>query len=295
MLTVRPAAPADADAWADIVTACSPYLVQDARSTEHEMRTEPAGSRRVVAERDGAVVGVSRLHAYPDEDHVTLLVMVPPPHRRSGVGAALLADQLPAAAATGAATLRMVVEDDDDSRAAAEAWGLTLVRRFAMSMVDPRTVTAPAPPAGVRLVPLSAIPTRVVWHAHSAVVRDDPSGLSVPVTFEQFQAEWADPRMRPDLGRAVLADDELAAFTMVGVAGDRSWSDMTGTLPSYRGRGYARLAKQHALAAAAAAGVTRAMAGNDDANAAMVAVNRSLGYAVFARPALGERPVPPAG
>lgn len=291
MLTVRPATPADAPAWAAIVTACSPYLVQDARSTEHEMRTEPAGSRRVVAERDGTVVGVSRLHAYPDEDHVTLLVMVPPEHRRAGVGAALLADQLPAATATGAATLRMVVEEDKASRATAAAWGLALVRRFAMSMVDPRTVTAPDPPADVRLVPLTAIPTRVVWHAHSAVVRDDPSGLSLPVTFEQFQAEWSDPRMRPDLGRAVLVDDELAAFTMVGVAGSRSWSDMTGTLPSYRGRGYARLAKQHALAAAAAAGVTRAMAGNDDANAAMVAVNRSLGYTVFARPALGERPL----
>ncbi len=295
MLTVRPATLDDAVAWAEIVTACSPYLVQDARSTEHESRTEPPGCRRVVAERDGEVVGVSRLHAYRDEDHVTLLVMVPPRHRRSGVGAALLADQQPAATGVGAATLRMVVEDDDDSRAAAHAWGLTLTRRFAMSMVDPRTVEAPEPPAGVRLTPLTTIPTRVIWHAHSAVARDDPSGLSVPVPFEEFQADWADPRMRPDLGRAVLVGDELATFTIVGVAGDRSWSDMTGTLPSYRGRGYARLAKQHALAAAAAAGVTRAMAGNDDANAAMVAVNRDLGYAVFARPALGEKPVASTG
>ena len=74
--------------------------------------------------------------------------------------------------------------------------------------------------------------------------------------------------------------------------GERAWSDMTGTLPAYRGRGFARLAKQHTLVAAAGAGVTRAMAGNDDANAPMVAVNRSLGYAVFVHAALGVRALP---
>ena len=289
MLTVRPAEPADAAAWAQVVTACSPYLVQDARSTEHGMRTEPASVRRVVAERDGRVVGVGRLHAYPDEDHVTTMLMVHPEHRRQGAGATLLADQLPAAEATGTTTLRSIVEDDQDSRAAAQAWGFTLTRRFAMSMVDPRTVVAPPPPAGVRLVPLADLPPRVIWHALSAVMRDDPSGLSTPMTFGEFQDQWADPRMRPDVGRAVLLDGELAALSVLGIAGDRAWSDMTGTLTSYRGRGFARLAKQHTLVAAAAAGVTRAMAGNDDANAPMVAVNRSLGYAVFAHAALGER------
>ncbi len=38
--------------------------------------------------------------------------------------------------------------------------------------------------------------------------------------------------------------------------------------------------------AAGAVGVVRAMSGNDDANHAMVAVNRSLGYLPFARPTL---------
>jgi GNAT superfamily N-acetyltransferase len=113
------------------------------------------------------------------------------------------------------------------------------------------------------------------------------------VTFQEFLDDWGDPRMRPDLGRAVLADGEFASFTMLGVAGDRAWSDMTGTLPGYRGRGYARLAKQHALVAAAAAGVAKAMAGNDDSNAAMVAVNRSLGYRPFAHPELAELTLPP--
>ncbi len=290
MPTVRPATLDDAPAIAAVVAACSPYLVQDAVSTAYEMRHEPAGVTRLVAEVDGEVVAVSRLDIAPDEEPL-LQLMVHPDHRRHAVGGALLEAQLDVLRRQGRDSVRSVVEDDDESRAAAQAWGFVLTRRFAMAMVDPRTVVAAAPPAGVEVRPLDGLPPRVIWHALSAVVRDDPSGLSQPTTFEEFQDEWADPRRRSGLGRAVLVDGELAALTVVGVAGDRAWSDMTGTLPSYRGRGYALLAKQHALAAAAAAGVTRAMAGNDDNNLPMVTVNRRLGYAVFARPALGERPV----
>jgi GNAT superfamily N-acetyltransferase len=292
--SVRPAELGDAAAWASIVAACSPYLVQDARSTEHELRTEPPQVRRLVATRDGRVVGVSRLHAYLDEEHATLLVMVPAEHRRAGVGRTLLAAQLPSVRAAGKDTVASVVEDDADSRAAAAAWGFVSTRSFAMSMVEPGRVVASEIPEGVEVVPLTAVPTRVVWHAHSAVVREDPSGLSVPVTFEEFLDDWGDPRMRPDLGRAVLVDGEFASFTMLGVAGDRAWSDMTGTLPAYRGRGYALLAKQHSLVAAAAAGVTKAIAGNDERNGPMVAVNRALGYRPFAHPELAELSLPPA-
>jgi GNAT superfamily N-acetyltransferase len=286
--TLRTATLDDAAAWADVVAACSPYIVQDAASTAHEMRTDGAGARRRVAVVGASVIGVSRLHAYVDEDHVSLLLMVRPDSRRHGIGRALLDDQLPVARRTGKPTLRSIVEDDDDSRAAREHWGFTTTRSFAMSMVDPRTVTAPTPPDDVAVVPLSRLGPRVVWRAHSAVVRDDPSGLSLPVSFAEFQDDWSDPRMRPDLGCAVLVDGEVAAFTMLGRAGDRAWSDMTGTLPGHRGRGYARLAKQHALAAAAAAGIRRAMAGNDAANAPMTAINRDLGYRTLARPTLAE-------
>jgi hypothetical protein len=49
--------------------------------------------------------------------------------------------------------------------------------------------------------------------------------------------------------------------------------------------------KEHALGAAAAAGVTRCVTGNDAANLPMVRVNDRLGYQPFAAPALAERPV----
>ena len=131
-----------------------------------------------------------------------------------------------------------------------------------------------------------------MWHAHQQVARDDPSGLTLPMPWEDWQSDWSDPRARPDLGRAVLVDGDLAAYSMLGTAGDRAWSDMTGTLPAHRGRGLALLAKQHTLRAAAAAGITRAITGNDGANLPMLAVNQRLGYVPVARPALAERALP---
>jgi GNAT superfamily N-acetyltransferase len=69
-----------------------------------------------------------------------------------------------------------------------------------------------------------------------------------------------------------------ATYTEVEAAGDRAWNAMNGTLPSHRGRGLAALAKAHALAAMAGAGITRRCTANDGANAPMLAVNQRLGY-----------------
>jgi len=287
---VRPANLDDARAWAEVVGTVAPYLVLDAASEAHEMRTDPPGTARAVAVADGRVVGVARMRDHPEEEHASVLVMVLPDHRRRGTGAALLAELEPHVHRTGKSVVTSIVEDDDDSRLVAGRWGFRIVRTFRSSAVDPRELgTPPAPPTGVQVVPVADVGPHRIWEAHQQVARDDPSGLTLPQPYGEWHDNWADPRQRPDLGRAVLVDHELAAYTLVGVAGDRAWSDMTGTLPDHRGRGLALLAKQHALAAVAAVGVTRAMTGNDARNAPMVAVNRRLGYRLTARPALAER------
>lgn len=286
-MIIRPATLDDAAAWAGVVAAASPYLVQDAESTAHEMRTEPPDARRLVAEAAGRVVGVARLRAYEGESHASLLVNVPPRERRRGIGRALLDAMEPLLAATGRPSVHSIVEDDDDSRIASQAWGFRLTRTFRMAAVDPRLV--PAPPADERVVPLDRVPREAIWRLHNAVVSDDPSGLSLPTPYEEWLEDWLDPRNRPELSHGVLVGGELVAFSQLGSAGPRAWSAMTGTRAEHRGHGLALVCKQHTLHAAALAGVEICFTGNDHANAPMVAVNDRLGYRPFAAPRLGVR------
>ena len=84
--------------------------------------------------------------------------------------------------------------------------------------------------------------------------------LAMP--YDEFLAhEWADPRIR-------------------------TWAG-----PAHRGQGLALPANWHALRGAAAAGVARAVAGDDDADTPMVAINDRLGYRPFVGPPQAQRPV----
>ena len=57
---------------------------------------------------------------------------------------------------------------------------------------------------------------------------------------------------------AAMAGDEVAAFSGDRDGGDRAWSGMTGSIPAYRGRGLAKLAKWEALRRCADAGIAAA-------------------------------------
>jgi hypothetical protein len=57
---------------------------------------------------------------------------------------------------------------------------------------------------------------------------------------------------------------------------------MTGTGRAFRGRGLAKLAKNHSLHRARAAGFTEAFTGNDADNGPMLAINTWFGYQVCA-------------
>jgi GNAT superfamily N-acetyltransferase len=292
MLEVRPAHVADAAAWADVVQAASPSFVIDAASAAHEIATDgPPDSLSVVAVLDGTVVGVARQHRYRGEEHVGVLVMVRPDHRQQGVGTALMAWHHEHLRHSGRARATTVVEDDPGSRAAAARWGFAITRALRKAALELAELPPPGPtPPGVELLAVGEVGPDRIWSAHQQVARDDPSGLTRPTPYDDWvREEWDDPRFRSDLGRAVLVDGELAAYTLLGAAGQRAWSGMTGTLPQHRGHGLARLAKHHALHAAAGAGIVVALTGNDAANAPMLAVNRRLGYRPVDSPALAER------
>ncbi len=114
---------------------------------------------------------------------------------------------------------------------------------------------------------------------------DDPSGLSRRYTMYQLRADWWDsPDNAPDLSIGLVDDTTsrplLASFTSVQVDRQRgrSWSSMTATHPSYRGRGLATWVKQRMLNSLVDAAITEAWTGNDSTNKPMLRVNETIGY-----------------
>jgi hypothetical protein len=64
--------------------------------------------------------------------------------------------------------------------------------------------------------------------------------------------------------------------------GVRYGTVMTGTARAFRGRGLAKIAKNHSLHRARAAGHTEAFTGNDAGNDPMIAINKWFGYEICA-------------
>jgi RimJ/RimL family protein N-acetyltransferase len=94
----------------------------------------------------------------------------------------------------------------------------------------------------------------------------------------------APPRPRPEISAGVLVDGRLVSMSIAFVdrATARAANGLTATYREHRGRGLATRAKRHALAQAAARGITRVTTEVDGTNAAMQAVNRRLGSEPFA-------------
>jgi GNAT superfamily N-acetyltransferase len=269
-MEVREATVDDATAWVDVLWAVSPYFVTSPAAIAESIRS-PRRLGHAVATVDGDIVGIARLGDRKVDGVVSFQIQVHPDRRRAGVGTALLdwARQVDARQLTGIA--------DEDSVDVARRCGFTVGRRHTLSTVDPRKDTPPT--TDLQVVDLGTAGPRAVWEGYQATALDDPSGLSHLQPYDDFLADdWHEPVHRPDLGRAVLIEGWLAAFTGVNAAGDRAWNAFTGTHPSQRGHGLATIAKRAALVAMAEDGITTCGTGNDSANLPMLAVNQRLGY-----------------
>jgi RimJ/RimL family protein N-acetyltransferase len=106
----------------------------------------------------------------------------------------------------------------------------------------------------------------------------------VPITQIGFD-EWIEETIEhPDLDHDgsfyALVGDRPAAYTLVSVDRRRgvAWNEMTGTAPAFRRRGLARLVKLASIRWAAETGIHSFSTSNDSENAAMLALNRELGY-----------------
>ncbi|GAA1553783.1 GNAT family N-acetyltransferase [Kribbella sancticallisti] len=280
---IRSATPADATGIAGVWAAAMPQLVKTAKGVEAELR---GSTRRVVLiATEPGVVGFGNVYL-PDpqerEPRLRVTVQVPPAQRGRGIGSALYQAIERAAQDAGAAKLLIVVSDDDRSKDFAIRHGFTIGRRMTHAKADLAEVPAPAPvPPGLQLVDFDDLQPAPLWVATSAVADGDPSGLShVPEYDDWVRMDWNHPDLRRDLSMALVADGIVVSFVTTAADPDRKviWSNLTGTVPTYRGRGLAKVVKSAALSRSREAGFLTAYTGNDADNQPMLAVNKWLGY-----------------
>lgn len=224
----------------------------------------------------------------------TLRAFVAPEARRQGLGTALLADVERFAREHGATDFTTFVRDDDpESLAYATGRGYEQFRHFFWSSLDLATFDASAfseavgkvEAEGIRFASLAEEPGEATERALYAVDRQasqDNPGEDF-VEFPPFD-EWrrlavGRSDVRPDLVLFARDGDRVIAMTDMSLKPNGSvHTGFTGVLREYRGRGIALALKVLAAQAAARAGATQMCTENDSRNAAMLSVNRRLGY-----------------
>jgi GNAT superfamily N-acetyltransferase len=222
-----------------------------------------------------------------------LALVTRPEHRRRGAGSALVADALDWARRNGVAELIARVRDDDaESLRFAERHGFRIDRHTYEWILDlagfdesPFTGTvAQAERSGIHFLTLadagdSPAARQRVFELNRETAQDIP-GRAGFFTFEQYcRHRFEGPAYRPE-GVLLTADGAAwVGLTFVTFPpGGAAVNEMTGVLRAYRGRKIAQALKVLAVRAARAGGAAAIRESNDAENAAMLAINRKMGY-----------------
>jgi len=148
-------------------------------------------------------------------------------------------------------------------------------------VLDPRTV-GQSPPAGVDLQRVADVDPRLVHAVDEAATRDMPSTeQNNAIPYEEWVGHVLEHPLFTAAGSVVAMVDGIAAALSLLTCDPetgRAANMFTGTLRDYRGRGLALAVKLGSIRWAAENGVTSIVTTNDETNAAMLAVNRRLGY-----------------
>jgi GNAT superfamily N-acetyltransferase len=241
---IRPFQPGDAAAVLALVREVLPLQVE----TEASILKLAQDARCWVAEEDG-LVGFGQIAGRK------LWIGVLPSARGRGLGHALWGR-----VEEHAEEPAECWSDNDAGIAFARARGFTPTGRTIVSVLDVAAADGDAaPPAGVELVS---------W----AELEADPSGLE-----GSHRAEA--PDLRADGSFVALVDGRPVSYSLL-TADERGLGESryTATVEELRGRGLATLCKRASVAWARANGIHTIVAGNDDTNAPMLAVNRKLGF-----------------
>jgi GNAT superfamily N-acetyltransferase len=293
--TVRTFRPEDAEAVAVVRRSAVPYMVCTAATILHAARSAPDAMRSkvfVAEDERGDVVGcvdTGLRYESPEPGQAFQHTAVRADARGRGAGRMLTAAAEEYLAGIGAARVHSWAAEDGSSLQIAGHLGYTPSRPARFLGLDLRTAQLPAGrlPDGVELRTAADFrdDVRPLWEADNECVEDEPGDVAagrMPLE-DWILLNWRRPEFAPELSSVVVVDGEVAAYTEAHTDREsRYWSGMTGTRRAFRGRGLATLAKTDSLRRARAAGLTHAFTGNDAENAAMLAVNRRLGYTVAA-------------
>jgi len=227
-----------------------------------------------------------------------LFLLVDPTFRRHGAGARLYEGAIDFASTSthGLRELRVPAWDDDpDSLAFATRRGFHLEHVIITSVLDLTAFDDSAlvstvyevRASGIHLFPLSDVPDtpehrRRLHDLFRETWLDAPDGAP---WVERMSDTFVDPYFKPDTapGFFLAADPtsgEWIGFTNLNIDKEPSYAHqgMTGVRRPYRGRRIALALKLLSIRYARSRGITEIRTGNDSRNAAILAINRKLGF-----------------
>ena len=285
------------DDVADVVARVSPASRLSPDQLAHYLSANP-GSAQLVARRGTEAVGAATVARSGRPGHQYTMVRVVPEHRRRGVGGAMLEAARDHAGRIGLERIWGRIDATDiGSLAFAERNGLVESGRERISVLELTGAPSPVPPPqGVTVVSLADRPDliRAAYDVHSECLPDMPSPTPMlPEPFHEWVSQTLEgPGALPAAAMVALADDAVIGQAALALEGDEGTAEhlLTCVRRDWRGRGVAGALKSAQIAWARQAGIERLVASNDASNAAMLAVNRRLGYQVVSEGVLVEGP-----
>jgi GNAT superfamily N-acetyltransferase len=285
-MKIRPVEPdRDADDIVALIRATSPLQLVDAGEWRNRIAAIPDRVRllHLVAEVDGRVVADAQgsFGYFAGEENAFVSLRVLSEHRRQGIGSALYAPIRDHALSLGSTEILAMFDENDAGIAFARARGFDEVRAEQWAVLDPRTVCE-QPAAGVVLAPVAGLDPHDLHRVDEETTRDMPAHAEIEgIPYDEWLTfVWDHPFLTKEGSFGAIVDGAVAGvtFLLADPASGRGTTMFTGTLAPFRGRGLALALKLASIRWAAQHGITQLATTNDETNAAMLAVNRRLGY-----------------
>jgi GNAT superfamily N-acetyltransferase len=272
----------------------TPWVVTESDVLHWQDVPERARRAAWVALEEGEIVGFADGQArweVSEEGVCELWAAVRREQRRRGVGSQLFELAWKHVVGIAARVVESWAEEDDGKRFLRNR-GFEEVRQERISAVDPREVDLSRLPEleaakraeNFRVAPLAETLDRAgeLFAVYMAGEADIPGTFAEDnIAFDEWERETLGmPSLDPDGSFVVLHGDRPVAIAWLEVdrEGKRANNEMTATLPGFRRRGLARMAKLASIRWAVEHGITSILTGNDRENPGMLTLNDSLGY-----------------